>query len=80
MISRKWQKSPRLTEDELAEFLTKTERRKCENMEKDIARWMLSIFKGYLQRKKPVFISWNEAEKQAKVLKNVYEEVSLLRA
>lgn len=49
-------------------------------MEKDIGRWMLSIFKGYLQRKKPVFIPWNEAEKQAKVLKKVYEEVSLLRA
>ena len=56
-------KSPRLTEDELAEFLTKTERRKCENTEKDIAWRMLSVFKGYLQRKKPVFIHWNQAEK-----------------
>ena len=63
MISRKYQESPRLTEDELGEFLTKTERRKCENMEKDIAWRMLSVFKGYLQRKKPVFIPWNQAEK-----------------
>ena len=56
------------------------ERRKCEKTEKDIDRWMLSIFKEHLQRKKPVFIPWNQAEKQAKVLKKVYEEVSLLRA
>jgi len=38
---------------------------------------MFSTFEDYLQQKNPL-ISWNGAEKKAKGLKKVYEEVSLL--
>ena len=40
-----------LSKDEKAEYLTKTERKKCKNMQNIIARWLLSTFKEYLEEK-----------------------------
>ena len=47
---------------------------------KHIARWMLSTFLRNICKEIDLFITWNRAEKQLKVLNEVYEEVSLLQS
>ena len=44
---------------------------------KHIARWMLSDLLRNICKEIDLFIAWNRAEKQSKVLNEVYEEVSL---
>ena len=69
----------RLSENEIAEFLTKTERKESKNTQNILLDWNYLPVEEYLQEKKPMFISWNCAEKWGKVQKKVYEEVSFLR-
>ena len=67
-----------LSEDDIAKFLTKTEWKKCKNMQNILLDGCYLFFEEYLQEKH-LFIFPNHSEKQAKVLKKVYEEVSLYK-
>ena len=61
--------------DEVAEFLTTTERRKSKNTQNILLDGCYLLFEEYLHGKKHLFDILNCAEKEAKVLKKVYEEV-----
>ena len=61
--------------DEVDEFLTKTERRKSKNTQNILLDGCYLLFEEYLHGKKHLFDILNCAEKEAKVLKKVYEEV-----
>ena len=76
MNLKKWWRS-RLPEDEITEFLTKTERTKCNNRQNiHLLDGYYLLFEQYLQEKSSFYIL-NRAEKQAKVLKKVYKELGV---
>ena len=65
---------------EIAEFFNTTERKKCKNMQNILLDRCCLLFEEYLQDKRSVYnLKPNRAEKKTKVLKKVYEEVSMLR-
>ena len=66
---------------EIAEFFNTTERKKCKNMQNILLGRCCLLFEEYLQDKRSVYnLKPNRAEKKTKVLKKVYEEVSMLRS
>ena len=59
-----WKMAFQQSENEIAEFLTKTERKESKNTQNILLDGWYRLFEEYLREKEPVceFISWNCAE------------------